>query len=220
MEPVTPHWNTAAQESFKNIKQSILLDPCLMHFNHQCLIVLCTDFLSRRFGYVVCQPGNNKASNGAMNAYQSGVEFSFMTKTSTATLRPVAFSARRCRGNEVCLHSRLGEGFSGDWAMNKCRHYLFGQRFVWVIDCYAIKFILSYDGANHVILRLQMRLMWCDVNIVHQNDHYIISADYWSCLGTDLCFDPLFKPYLDLMRTLHIENPPPTLFPMKHENMP
>ena len=104
MEPVTPHWNTAAQESFKNIKQSILLDPCLMHFNHQCLIVLCTDFLSRRFGYVVCQPGNNKASNGAMNAYQSGVEFSFMTKTSTATLRPVVFGARRCLGNKLYVY--------------------------------------------------------------------------------------------------------------------
>ena len=31
---------------------------------------------------------------------------------------------------------------------------------------------------------------------------------------------PLFKSYLDLMCTLCIENPPPTLFPMKPENMP
>ena len=127
MGPVTPHWTTGAQESFEDIKQSILLDTCHMHFNHQCFIVLCTDFSSRGFGYVVCQPGNNDASNEAIEAYQSGKDFSFMTKTSTATLRPVAFSARRCHGNEVCLHSCLGEGFSGDWAMNKCRHYLFGQ---------------------------------------------------------------------------------------------
>jgi hypothetical protein len=68
-DPVTPHWTTAAQESFEDIKQSILLDPCLMHFNHQCLIVLCTDFSSHGFGYVVCQPGNNEASNEAMNTY-------------------------------------------------------------------------------------------------------------------------------------------------------
>jgi len=52
--------------------------------------------------------------------------------------------------------------------MNKCRHMLFGQRFVWTTDCYAIKFILSYDGANPAILRLQMRLMCWDVDIVHQ----------------------------------------------------
>ncbi len=82
-----------------------------------------------------------------------------MTTSSEATLHPIAFGSRRCRGNEVRLHSHLGEGFAGDYAMNKCRHYLFGQRFVWVTDCYAIKFILSYDGANHAILRLQMRLM-------------------------------------------------------------
>ncbi len=82
-----------AQDSFEDIKQSILLDPCLMHFIHQQLIVICTNFLSCGFGYVVCQPGNNEASNAAMNAYRSGTDFSFMTKSSMATLRPVAFGA-------------------------------------------------------------------------------------------------------------------------------
>jgi hypothetical protein len=166
-DPVTPHWTTAARESFEDIKQSILLDPCLMRSNHQCLIVLCTDFLSHIFGYVMCQLGNDEASNEAMNAYRSSADFSFMTKTSTATLHPVEFGARRCRGNEVCLHSHLSQGFSRDWAMKKCRHYLFGQQFVWVADCDAIKFILSWDGANHAILCLQMHLMGWDVNIVH-----------------------------------------------------
>jgi hypothetical protein len=70
-----------------------------------------------------------------------------MTKDSTAVLHPVAFGARRCRGNKVRLHSHLGEGFSGDWAMNTCRHMLFGQQFVWTTDFYEIKFILSYDSA-------------------------------------------------------------------------
>ena len=64
-----------------------------MRFNHQQLIVLCTDFLSRGFGYMVCQPGNDNASNVKMNAYQSGADFSFMTKSSTDTLRSVAFGA-------------------------------------------------------------------------------------------------------------------------------
>ena len=62
-DSVTPHWTTAAQESFEDIKQSILSDPCLMRFNHQRLIVLCTDFSSHGFSYVVCLPGNDKASN-------------------------------------------------------------------------------------------------------------------------------------------------------------
>jgi hypothetical protein len=85
-----------------------------------------------------------------------------MTKGSTATLPPICFGAQKTRGNEVWLHSHLGEGFSGDYAINKCRQYVFGQRFVWVTDCYAIKFILSYIGSNTAILRLQMRLMCWD----------------------------------------------------------
>ncbi len=107
--------------------------------------------------------------------------------------------------------------------MNKCCHYLFGQQFVWVADCYAIKFILSYNCANHTILHLQMRLMGWDVNIVHRNDHYIMDADYWSCLGANLCFNPLFKTYLDIIWMLRIKKPPPTLFPMntqKHALLP
>jgi hypothetical protein len=68
-DPVTPHWYPDAQRSFKDVKQSILLDPCLLRFNHQRLIVLCANFLSCGMGYMVCQPGNNKASNAAMQAY-------------------------------------------------------------------------------------------------------------------------------------------------------
>jgi hypothetical protein len=218
-DPVTLLWTSVAQDSFEDIQQSVLLDSCLMHFNHQQLIVLCTNFSSRGFGYVVCQPGNDEASNAAMNAYQSGADFSFMTKSSMATLPPFVFGTRGCRGNKIRLHSHLGKRFSRDYAMNKCRHYLFSQQFNWVTDCYAIKFILSYNGANHAILCLQMRLMGWDVDIVHRNDHYITNADYWLCLGADLCFDPLFKTYLDLTRTLCIKNPPPTSFPMKPKNM-
>ena len=33
-------------------------------------------------------------------------------------------------------------------------------------------------------------------------------------------FDPLFKIYLDLTRTLRNDNPPPSSFPMKPKNMP
>ncbi len=188
----------------------MLSDPCLKRFNHNHLIVLRSEILSKGFGYVVCQPGTDTALTVAMDAYHSGLDFSFMTKDSVAVHHPVAFGARRCRGNEVMLHSHLGEGFSGDWAMNKCRHMLFGQHFVWTTDCYAIKFIFSYDGANPAILRLQMRLMCWDVDIIHQNDHYIAEADYWSRLGADLCSNPLFKAYLELTQSLCLENLPPT----------
>jgi hypothetical protein len=97
---------------------------------------------------------------------------------------------------------------------------LFGQHFVWVTDCYAIRFILSYNGANHAILHLQMHLMCWDVKIVHWNDNYTMNADYWLCLGAVLCFKPLFKTYLDLNWSPHLESSAPSSFPMKPKNMP
>jgi hypothetical protein len=99
-----------------------------------------------------------------------------MTKGSKAILHPVCFGARRTRGNEIRLHSHLGEGFSGDYAINRCSSYVFGQCFAWVIDCYAIKFILSYEGGNPAILCLQMRLMCWDVDIVHRPDTELVDA--------------------------------------------
>ena len=214
-EPVADLWTEECQRAFDDIRNAILSDPCLLRFNHRRLIVLRTDFSAKGFGYVVCQPSNDAASEAAEIAYRSGSDFSFMTKDSAASLRPVAFGGRKCRGNEVRLHSHLGEGFSGDWAINKCRHMLFGQRFVWVTDCYAIRFILSYDGNNPAISRLQMRLMCWDVDIVHRNESYLVDADYWSRLSADVCFDPLFKSYLNFNRGLRQCFPAPVTLPMK-----
>ncbi len=50
MEPATLHWWMDAQHAFDEIKNSILLDSRLLCFNHQQLIVLCTDFSSHGMG--------------------------------------------------------------------------------------------------------------------------------------------------------------------------
>ena len=177
-------------------------DPCIQRFDHCKLIVLRTNFSSKGFGYVLLQPGNDEASVKAAQDYLDGKGFNFMTKDFKAILHPVCFGTRCTRGNEIRLHSHLGEGFSGDYAINKCRSYVFGQCFVWVTDCYAIKFILSYEGGNPAILHLQMRLMCWDVDIVHCPDSELVNANYWSRLGTDIEFDPLFWEYLQFIRQL------------------
>jgi hypothetical protein len=220
IEDVGPHWTPEAQAAWEDLKGSILADPCIQRFDHRKLIVLRTDFSAKGFGYVLLQPGNDEASTNAAQNYVDGKGFTFMTKGSKAILHPVCFGARRTRGNEIRLHSHLGEGFSGDYAINKCRSYVFGQRFVWVTDCYAIKFILSYEGGNPAILRLQMRLMCWDVDIVHRPDTELVDADYWSRLGVDIDFDPLFKEYLGFTRQIRHSNPAPTDLPMRPENMP
>ncbi len=128
---VAPHWSAPAQAAFDNIKQAILSNPCLKRFNHQHFIVLQMDFSSHGFGCVICQPGDDDVSTAAMDAYQRGSDFNFMASLSAAVLHPVAFGARQSCRNKVCLHSHLGEGFAGDWSINKCCHMLFGQQLVW-----------------------------------------------------------------------------------------
>ena len=216
VDPVMPIWTDAVQHAMDDLKESILSNPCLMCFNHNCLVILRTNFSSAGFGYVVCQPNTDEV----IVAFQAGQDFMFMTKDSGVMLRPVAFGCRCCRGNDVRLHSHLGEGFAGDWAINKNHHNLFGTQFVWVTDCYAIRFILSYDGNNPIILCLQMRLTCWDVTIVHWNDSYLTDADYWSHLGEDICFDPNFKEYLQHIQSFQVTNLAPTDLPMFPQNMP
>jgi hypothetical protein len=167
----------------------------------------------------VCQPDDDDISLELVANFMSGNGFNFLTKTGKGTLHPVAFGGRRARGNEKYLHSYLGEAFCGDYAMNKFRHMCWGRRFVWVTDCYAVKFILSYDGANQAILRLQMRLMGWDVDIVHRRNEHLVDADYWSRLDSDLFYDPTFRTYLHLTEHFRRTNPPPSEIPMDEEHI-
>ncbi len=90
----------------------------------------------------------------------------------------------------------------------------FGQRFVWVTDCYALKFILLYDGRNSSILHLQMRFMCWDMIIKHCNDACLTNAYYFSWLGANLCFDPLLKEYVQQAHALCRCSPAPTNMPI------
>ncbi len=90
---INPIWTDAAQEVLSNFKGVILSNPCLIIFNHKRRVVIRTNFSSKGFGYVVCQPGTGTgaAFEQAMAAYRAGKDFAFMTKESSAVLRLVAF---------------------------------------------------------------------------------------------------------------------------------
>jgi hypothetical protein len=148
--------------------------------------MLCTDFSAKGFGYVALQQTDNDASLTTMHQNMLGGSFDFMTRDSTATLHPVAFGCRSRQGNKKRLHSYLSEAFALDYAINKCSHMVFGQRFVCVTNCYALKFILSYDGKNPAILQLQMRFMCWDMVVEHCNDHCLADANYFLRVGADL----------------------------------
>ena len=140
--PLGDLWTEEAKHAFTDMHHAILSDPCLHRYDHRKLLVLRTDFLAEGFGYAALQPADNHASLQAMHGCMTGGCFNFMTRDSTATLHPVAFGCRRTVGNKKRLHSHLGKAFELDYAINKCRHMAFGQQFVCVTDCYALKFIL------------------------------------------------------------------------------
>ena len=94
------------------------------------------------------------------------------------------------------------------------------MRFKWVTDCFALKFILTYEGDNPAVLRLQMRIMCWDVDLEHRTNEYLVDADYWSRLGKDLCFDPLLLEYVNQVIGLRKKYPAPERLPMQPQHMP
>ncbi len=209
-----------AQAAFQDIRSALLSDPCLKQYNHCLLLVLRTEFSTNGFGYVALQPGNDIESRLAMTHLMEGGKFKFMDKSSKGILHPVAFGCFRTRGKKKCLHSHLGEAFSGNYPINKCRHMCFGQCFTWVTDCYALKFVLLYDSRNSAILHLQMCFMCWDMDIEHRSNFHLVGANYWSRLGTDLCFDPLLKDYIQQADYLCKKHPLPNGLLMLPKNEP
>ena len=51
-DPIAQHWTHDAEQSWEDLKDAILLDPCIQRFDHQKLVVLRSDFSSLGFGYV------------------------------------------------------------------------------------------------------------------------------------------------------------------------
>ena len=52
-EPVAQHWTPEAEGAWEDLKEAILLNPCIQQFHYPKLIVLRTDFSSHGFGYVL-----------------------------------------------------------------------------------------------------------------------------------------------------------------------
>ena len=86
-------------------------------------------------------------------------------------------------------------------------------------NCYALYFILSYDGPNPVLLRIQMRLMLWTMDIYHQPADLMVQPDYLSRLHANLCYDELTRTYLNFKSNLR-RTFSPTTGPMVAENIP
>ena len=220
--PVTSKmWTPEFEELWKWIIYSICSDPCLMRFDHRKRFYVRTDFCSHGFGFVGMQPDNDIISMSAMRREMAGGSCEFMKVgvPESPQLRPIALGSRRCKGRERYLHSYIGEGKAGWWGLRKCHHYMWGMRSTWCTDGSAITFILTYDGTNGPILRLQMGLNLMHVDIIHRNAKWIIDADYMSRHGGSLWFDPLLAEY-DAFAFQQRKRFCPPMGPIVPSNMP
>ena len=153
----------------QDLIMAVLSDPCNARFNHKKRPYLLCDACKLGYGYNLCQPNDDPASIAAMKREMAGGDYEFLKKDSKARLRSCGLGSRMARGREPCLHSHLQEGFGLDWSANSNRDKLYARRFTGITDCYALRFILSYEGPNPVILRLQMRLMLWAMDLYHSN---------------------------------------------------
>ncbi|KAL3785603.1 hypothetical protein HJC23_004751 [Cyclotella cryptica] len=194
-------------------KASILSDPCCAQYDHRKRFYLKTDFAQVGMGYIGCQPDNDDASLAAMHREVGGGPCKFLTNAkdvgSPPRLKPICMGSRRNKGYKTRLHSHLGEAFTLDWAINTNRLYTWGQRFTAINDCYSLKFVLSYEGNNSVILQVQMLLQLWAMDIVHHTRDFNVDSDYMSKLAHSTTFDPLLSKYLKSAAELRSKYPPP-----------
>jgi hypothetical protein len=65
-----------------------------------------------------------------------------------------------------------------------------------------------------------MRFMCWDVDIEHCNDIHLTDADYFSRLGSDLCYDPLLCDYIQRIDAIKQDHPSPSALPIEPQHMP
>ena len=118
-------------------------------------------------------------------------------------IQSVCFGSQCCKGYECRLHSYLGETFAGDWSLGKCSYYLWGTRNTWATDQYSLTFLVSYNGKNGPICRLQMQITMMHVDIIHRNARWVLSgADYMSRESGNVWFNPLISKHQAFTATL------------------
>jgi hypothetical protein len=207
-------WTLECQDEWSFLKNSILSDPCCTQYDPTKRFYLKTNFANVGMGYVGCQPDNHPDSILTMLREMHGSECEFLKNSrdvgAPPRLRPICMGSRCNKGYELRLHLHLDEGFTLDWALGCVKLYCWGSRITSISDCYSLKFIMSYEGNNSVVLRLQMCLMLWAVDIVHRTREFNVDSDYMSKLALDSRFDPLLVKYLEAAVKIRHKYPPPS----------
>ena len=208
-----------AFKAYNELKANILSKPILQRANIRKRFYLKTDFSSKSLGFALCQPADDKQSMDAMNREINGGECEFDINKKGLRLLPIAFGSRRTKGNEVHYHSHPGEAIAAAWAILKNRHFLWGREFTLISDCAALQWLMTYDGANHAVKRLQLEMTGYYFTVVHRPGRMLEDANFLSRLSEEVNIDPLLKDYLSFARQIYTDNTPPTA-EINHQNTP
>eukprot|EP00957_Ditylum_brightwellii_P020735 1563213-Ditylum_brightwellii.AAC.1 len=79
-----------------------------------------------------------------------------------------------------------------------------------ITDQYTLKWIMSYKGNNHAVVRLQMELLNMFFTVVHRPGGMLEDVNYFSRLGEEVHINPLMKHYLEFARQMYNKNTPQT----------
>ena len=190
-ELTTNDWDNRATKEFTDIKKAILTEPVLQRIDRTKRQYLRTDFCALGFGFVVLQPGNDAASLEAMQREIDGGECKFDVKKKGPKLLPCSFGAKKISGYQKHVHGSYGEGLAVKYGINKNVHIFWGTEFTVITDCFAIKWLMFYQGQNPAILRLRMELMMWAFKITHRNSKWVQNADWSSKTNQTFHIDPL-----------------------------
>ncbi len=218
---VDSEWTDSAVNEFEDIRTTILSKPLLRRVSRTKRPYLRTDFSKLGFGHVLLQPGDDEPSIAAMDRENAGGPCEFDLTLSGLRLFPCSFGGRMTRGPERYLHSYLDEATGLKVGILKNRHILHGIPFSNIGDCIGIKWIMSYEGTNAPVNRLQMELMCWWFTVTHRPNRMLIDADYFSRLRKSLHYDPLLIQYMEVAHNVYIRNKPDADGPeVTAENMP
>ncbi len=96
-------------------------------------------------------------------------------------LVPILFISERNTEAERSWHSRTGEVYTGLWAFNKFKRWLFGRTFTWMTDCSgSLTFFETKDLPSHAHQRWRMQMNTYQFTMVHRPERMMKEVDILS----------------------------------------
>jgi hypothetical protein len=190
-------------QEMNDILDALLSDPVLRRPDPKKRFYLRTDASKHGHGNVLLQPGDDKESLLSMNNEIKGhkCEFDISTK-SKLRLYPIGFSGRKCSTSESFLHSFMNEALAVNFGIDKWRIFLWGKEFTVLTDCRALIWLLSYEGTNAAVRRLQFEILGYWFTICHRSAAANADTDGLSRLALDFSIDPSLQDYYKIAADL------------------